>query len=101
MENMCTSVKTQNRDICVHHDIANTTQQMIDRCFDGLYMLDGIEPSDPLIDFVVSLMDTPANQCILLKIPTNEQVIRWLKMKEAQVGGPSIPTCMVGMTGWF
>ncbi|GMP43628.1 hypothetical protein CsSME_00012912 [Camellia sinensis var. sinensis] len=66
MENLVSSVKSQQREVRVHHDYPHSTLKVIGNCLARLYSLNGLGSDDPLIDFVVSLMDNPTNQAIML-----------------------------------
>ncbi|GMQ04275.1 hypothetical protein CsSME_00049741 [Camellia sinensis var. sinensis] len=102
MENLASSVKLQQREVCVHHEYGDSTQDCIRKCMATLYSLEGLDPQDPLIVFGLTLMDNPTNQAILLQIPMDTTVITWLRIKKSQnMGGPSMPTHSLGMTGWF
>ncbi|CAL5356740.1 unnamed protein product [Camellia sinensis] len=102
MENLAFSVKLQQREVRVHHDYRNSTQELVGKCLTRLYSLQGLDPQDLLIVFFMALMDNPANQAILLQIPMDEAVISWLRMKKSQnIGSPSTPTHGSGMGGWF
>ncbi|CAL5387019.1 unnamed protein product [Camellia sinensis] len=66
MENLVSSVKSQQREVRVHHDYPHLTPEVIGKCLARLHSLNGLGLDDPLIPFTVSLMDNPANQAIML-----------------------------------
>ncbi|CAL5376153.1 unnamed protein product [Camellia sinensis] len=100
MENLASSVKLQ-RQIRVRHDYGDSTQELIDKCMTRLYSLEGLNLQDPLIVFGLTVLDNPANQAIMLRIPTDAAVISWLRMKKSQsMGGPSAANSGMG-GGWF
>ncbi|CAL5356189.1 hypothetical protein CsSME_00045067 [Camellia sinensis var. sinensis] len=89
MENLALSVKSQQCEVRVHHDYPHLTPKVIGKCLARVYSFNGLGPDDPLIDLTVSLMDNPENQAIMLQIPTDDAVIRWLRVKQSQIsGGP-------------
>lgn len=86
----------------MHHDYGISTQEVIGKCLARLYSLHGIDSEDILIPFVVSFMDNPINQAILLQLLTDEAVISWLCIKKSQNScGPSAPSHGSVMEGWF
>ncbi|GMP64967.1 hypothetical protein CsSME_00025973 [Camellia sinensis var. sinensis] len=103
MENLASSVKLQQRQIRVSHDYADSAQQLIEKCMTRLYSLEGLDPQDPLVHFAQSVLDNPANQAIMMSIPTNAAVIAWLRTKKSReqcIGGPSAANPRMG-GGWF
>ncbi|GMP57088.1 hypothetical protein CsSME_00021324 [Camellia sinensis var. sinensis] len=102
MKNLASSVKLQQREVRVHHKYGDSASDCTRKCMAWLYSLQGLDPQDPLIPYGLTLMDNPTNQAILLQIPTDVAVITWLQMKKSHnMGGPSVPTRGLGMTGWF
>ncbi|GMP95342.1 hypothetical protein CsSME_00044427 [Camellia sinensis var. sinensis] len=102
MENIVSSVKSQQCQVRVHHDYGISMQEVIGKCLARLYSLHGLDSEDSLIPFAVSLMDNLANQTILLQLLMDEAVINWLRIKKSQnFGGPSVPSHGSGMGGWF
>ncbi|XP_028051272.1 uncharacterized protein LOC114255931 [Camellia sinensis] len=103
MENLASSVKLQQRQIRVSHDYADSAQQLIEKCMTRLYSLEGLDPQDPLVPFAQSVLDNPANQAIMMSIPTDAAVIAWLRTKKSReqcIGGPSVANPRMG-GGWF
>ncbi|CAL5421868.1 unnamed protein product [Camellia sinensis] len=101
MENLASSVKLQQREVHVRHDYGDSTQELIDKCMRRLYSLEGLDPQDPLIVFGLTVLDNPANQAIMVRIPTDAAVISWLRMKKSRsMGGPSAGNSGMG-GGWF
>ncbi|KAI7998445.1 L10-interacting MYB domain-containing protein [Camellia lanceoleosa] len=103
MENLASSVKLQQRQIRVSHDYADSAQQLIQKCMTRLYSLEGLDPQDPLVPFAQSILDNPANQAIMMLIPTDTAVIAWLRTKkslEQCIGGSSAANPGMG-GGWF
>ncbi|CAL5439222.1 unnamed protein product [Camellia sinensis] len=93
MENLVSLVKLQQREVRVHHEYGDSASNCIRKCMARLYSLEGLDRQDPLILYGMSLMENPANQAILLQLPTNADVITWLRIKKYQnMGGPSAPT---------
>ncbi|CAL5321778.1 unnamed protein product [Camellia sinensis] len=78
MDNLASSVKLQQRQVRVHHEYGDSTQELVGKCMARLYSLEGLDPQDPLIVFGLTLMDNPANEAILLQILTDAAVISWL-----------------------
>ncbi|CAL5337124.1 unnamed protein product [Camellia sinensis] len=100
MENLTSSVKLQQREVCMHHDYGDSTQELIDECMTRLYTLEGLDLQDSLIVFGLTVLDNPTNQAIMVRISTGAAVISWLQMKKSQsMGGPSVANS--GMGGWF
>ncbi|GMP45773.1 hypothetical protein CsSME_00014173 [Camellia sinensis var. sinensis] len=100
MENLASSVKLQQREVRVHHDYGDSTQELIDKCMTRLYSLEALDLQDLLIVFCLTVLDNPANQAIMVRIPTDAAVISWLRMKKFQsMDGPSAANS--GMGGWF
>ncbi|KAL7192875.1 hypothetical protein ACSBR2_024646 [Camellia fascicularis] len=66
IENLALSIKSQQREVRVHHDYPHSTPEVIGKCLARWYSLNDLGPDDLLIDFVVSLMNNPANQAIML-----------------------------------
>ncbi|KAI8028913.1 hypothetical protein LOK49_LG01G00412 [Camellia lanceoleosa] len=100
IENLASSVTLQKREVRVHHDYGDSTQELIDKCMTRLYSLEGLDPQDPLIVFGLKVLDNSANQAIMVWILTDATVISWLRMKKSQsMGGPSAAN--FGMGGWF
>lgn len=81
MENLASLVKSQQREVRVHHDYPHSTPELIGKCLAKVYSLNSLGPNNPLIDFAVFLMDNLANQAIMLQIPTDDTVSRWLRVK--------------------
>ncbi|CAL5402099.1 unnamed protein product [Camellia sinensis] len=75
IENLASSVKLQQRQICISHDYADSAQQLIEKCITRLYSLEGLDPQDPLVPYAQSILDNPANQAIMMSIPTDAAVI--------------------------
>ncbi|GMP46843.1 hypothetical protein CsSME_00014846 [Camellia sinensis var. sinensis] len=97
MENLTSSVKLQQREVCVRHDYGDSTQDLIDKCMIRLYSLEGLDLQDPLIVFGLTVLDNPANKAIIVRIPTDAAVISWLRMKKSQsMGGPSMANLGIG-----
>ncbi|KAI7985047.1 L10-interacting MYB domain-containing protein [Camellia lanceoleosa] len=93
MENLASSVKLQQQEVRVHHEYIDSASDCIRKCMARLYSLQGLDRQDPLILYGMSLMDNPLNQAILLQLPTDADVITWLRIKKSQtMGGPSAPT---------
>ncbi|GMP64272.1 hypothetical protein CsSME_00025626 [Camellia sinensis var. sinensis] len=93
MENLASSVKLQQREVRVHHEYGDSASDCIRNCMARLYSLQGLDRQDPLILYGMSLMDNPANQAILLQLPTDADVITWLRIKKSHsMAGPSAPT---------
>ncbi|CAL5427880.1 unnamed protein product [Camellia sinensis] len=93
MENLVSSVKLQQREVRVHHKYGDSASDCIRNCMARLYSLQGLDRQDPLILYGMSLMDNPANQAILLQLPTDADVITWLRIKKSHsMAGPSAPT---------
>ncbi|KAI8007300.1 L10-interacting MYB domain-containing protein [Camellia lanceoleosa] len=93
MENLASSVKLQQREVRVHHEYGDSASDCIRKCMARLYSLKGLDRKDPLILYGMALMDNPSNQAILLQLPTDAEVITWLRIKKSQnMGGPSVPT---------
>ncbi|CAL5391943.1 unnamed protein product [Camellia sinensis] len=100
MENLASSIKLQQREVCMHHDYGDSTQKLINKCMTWLYTLEGLDPQDPLIVFGLTVLDNPTNQAIMVRISTDTAVISWLQMKKSQsMGGPSAANS--GISGWF
>ncbi|CAL5419483.1 unnamed protein product [Camellia sinensis] len=78
MENLASSVKLQQREVRVHHEYGDSASDCIRKCMARLYSLQGLDRQDQLILYGMSLMDNPANQAILLQLPTDADVIIWL-----------------------
>ncbi|KAI8000993.1 hypothetical protein LOK49_LG09G01787 [Camellia lanceoleosa] len=90
MENLASSVKSQQWEVRVHHDYPHLTPEVIGNCLARLYSLNGLGLDDPLIDFAVSLMDNSTNQAIMLQIAMDDAAIHWLQVKQSQMSeGPS------------
>ncbi|CAL5387057.1 unnamed protein product [Camellia sinensis] len=101
MENLVLSVKSQQREVRVHHDYPHLTPEVIGKCLARLHSLNGLGLDDRLIPFAVSLMDNPANQAIMLQFSTDDTVISWLRIEQPQISrGPSGPTHGSKMRGW-
>ncbi|CAL5329483.1 unnamed protein product [Camellia sinensis] len=99
MENLASSVKLQQRQIHISHDYADSAQQLIEKCMTRLYSLEGLDPQDPLVPFAQSVLDNPANQAIMMSIPTDAAVIAWLRTKKSReqcIGGPSVANPRMG-----
>ncbi|GMQ02313.1 hypothetical protein CsSME_00048605 [Camellia sinensis var. sinensis] len=93
MENLASSVKLQQREVRVHHEYGDSASDCIRKCMARLYSLEGLDWRDPLILYGMLLMDNPENQAILLQLPTDADIITWLRIKKSQnMGGPSAPT---------
>ncbi|CAL5393820.1 unnamed protein product [Camellia sinensis] len=103
MENLASSVKLQQRQIRVSHEYADSAQSLIQKCIRRLYSLEGLDPQDPLVPFAQSVLDNPANQALMMEIPTDAAVIAWLRTKKSReqcIGGPSAANSGMG-GGWF
>ncbi|CAL5374366.1 unnamed protein product [Camellia sinensis] len=101
MENLASLVKLQQREVRVHHDYGDSTQDLIDKCMRNLYSLEGLDPQDLLIVFSLTALDNQANQAIMVRIPIDAAVICWLRMKKSQSMG-CLSTTNFGMGGaWF
>ncbi|KAI8010810.1 Transmembrane 9 superfamily member 11 [Camellia lanceoleosa] len=98
MENLIQSLKTQSRAITVNHVIV-ISKVSIGDCVAKLYTLSGIDPSDPLIQYGVSLMDIVVNREMLMSIPTDEGIIGWLKAKKEHGGGKSLLAALLRSHG--
>ncbi|THG08441.1 F-box protein At3g07870-like [Camellia sinensis] len=98
MENLIQSLKTQRREITVNH-VIGISKVSIGDCVAKLYALSGIDPSDPLIQYGVSLMDIAVNREMLMSIPTDEGIIGWLKAKKEHGGGESSLTALLRSHG--
>ncbi|CAL5385005.1 unnamed protein product [Camellia sinensis] len=100
MENLASSVKLQQREVRVHHDYGDSTQELIDKCMTRLYSLEGLDRKDLLIVFGLTVLDNSVNQAIMVQIPTYVAVISWLRMKKSQSMGCPL-AANSGMGGWF
>ncbi|CAL5349946.1 unnamed protein product [Camellia sinensis] len=80
MDDLVNSVKTQNKKLTVNHVVAHN--YIMGQAVTWLYEIQGLDPTDSLLHFGVMLMEVSNNREMVMSIPTDQGIIRWLQAKK-------------------
>ncbi|GMQ01524.1 hypothetical protein CsSME_00048133 [Camellia sinensis var. sinensis] len=81
MDDLLNFVKTQSNELTVNHVVGGHSITM-GQAVGWLYKIQGLDPEDELLYFGVMLMEVPNNREMVMSIPTDRGIIRWLQAKK-------------------
>ncbi|GMP43146.1 hypothetical protein CsSME_00012627 [Camellia sinensis var. sinensis] len=81
MDDLVNSVKTQSKELTVNHVVGGQSVAMAET-IRRLYEIQGLEQTNPLLHFGISLMEVPNNREMVMSIPSDEGIIGWLQVKQ-------------------
>ncbi|THG15007.1 hypothetical protein TEA_019385 [Camellia sinensis var. sinensis] len=81
MDDLVNSVKTQSKELTVNHVVGGQSVAMAE-AIRRLYEIQGLEQTNPLLHFGISLMEVPNNREMVMSIPSDEGIIGWLQVKQ-------------------
>ncbi|GMP72294.1 hypothetical protein CsSME_00030382 [Camellia sinensis var. sinensis] len=81
MDDLVNTVKTQSKELTVNHVVGGQSVTMAE-AVGRLYEIQGLEQTNPLLHFSISLMEVPNNREMVMSIPSDEGIIGWLQVKQ-------------------
>ncbi|KAI8022760.1 L10-interacting MYB domain-containing protein [Camellia lanceoleosa] len=81
MDDLVNSVKTQSKELTVNHVVGGQSVTMAE-AVGHLYEIQGLDQSNPLLHFGISLMEVPNNRKMVMSIPSDAGIIGWLQVKQ-------------------
>ncbi|GMP89034.1 hypothetical protein CsSME_00040773 [Camellia sinensis var. sinensis] len=81
MDDLVNSVKTQSKELTVNHVVGGQSVTMAE-AVERLYEIQGLDQTNPLLNFCISLMEVPNNREMVMSIPSDEGIIGWLQVKQ-------------------
>ncbi|XP_028098844.1 uncharacterized protein LOC114298475 [Camellia sinensis] len=81
MDDLVNSVKTQRKELTVNHVVGGHSVTMAE-AIGRLYEIQGLDQTNPLLHFGISLMEVPNNGEMVMSIPSDEGTISWLQVKQ-------------------
>ncbi|KAI8014251.1 L10-interacting MYB domain-containing protein [Camellia lanceoleosa] len=81
MDDLANSVKTQSKELTVNHVVGGQSVTMAE-VVGRLYEIQGLDQSNPLLHFNISLMEVPNNREMVMSIPSDAGIIGWLQVKQ-------------------
>ncbi|KAI8018928.1 L10-interacting MYB domain-containing protein [Camellia lanceoleosa] len=77
MDDLVNSMKTQSKELTVNHVVGGQSVTMAE-AVGRLYEIQGLDQSNPLLHFGISLMEVPNNRWMVMSIPSDAGIISWL-----------------------
>ncbi|THG03438.1 hypothetical protein TEA_013956 [Camellia sinensis var. sinensis] len=81
MDDLVNSVKTQSKELTVNHVVCGQSVTMAE-VVGRIYEIQGLDQSNPLLHFGISLMEVPNNKEMVMSIPSDAGIIGWLQVKQ-------------------
>ncbi|KAI7998204.1 putative thimet oligopeptidase [Camellia lanceoleosa] len=81
MDDLVNLVKTQSKELTVNHVVGEQSVTMA-KAVARLYEIQGLDQTNPLLHFGISLMEVPNNREMVMSIPSDEGIIGWLQVKQ-------------------
>ncbi|GMP50387.1 hypothetical protein CsSME_00017023 [Camellia sinensis var. sinensis] len=81
MDDLVNSVKTQSKELTVNHVVSGQSVTVV-KAVRRLYEIQGLDQTNLLLHFGISLMEVPNNKEMVMSIPSDEGIISWLQVKQ-------------------
>ncbi|GMP78804.1 hypothetical protein CsSME_00034601 [Camellia sinensis var. sinensis] len=81
MADLVNLVKTQSKELTVNHVVGGHSVTMV-VVVGRLYEIKGLDQTNPLLHFGISLMEVPNNREMVMSIPSDEGIVSWLQVKQ-------------------